>query len=483
MDCEGRSLLHACPTSFLTSAEDVSLLIDRLGAVRGPLLAIRARLLGMDLLCALASTFLLAAPSYSSDVHSQSQATEHFEVRYRPGSRAGASVDRIAHRLELEYAETLRKLGIAGKVDESAPFEVYLYDDVAELAEISGVKGNGGYASGREVHIPWDNDQTRQHELVHVVVAAMDPSGDEARNMFFAEGLANAVLGYVHGVPVHAVAAYERERGTLPALGELASHQDFYSYLKQNPGLNGYDIGGSYFLHLLENHRPLAVMDFYHGVSIEKALGQSLEETERSWHRHLESFPIRPELRVLLSRKRGDGGEFTSFARPSGVLPLDVLGGAESWTSVLADVVPSDAVGKWEIDQESVHGSNESGRDWTSVVVDTEPRGDCVLRMRATTGNACWGIKIQYGSSCEAMVLGGGAFIYTDRGGIAHTDSYKLRPNAEVDLVFRVQDNHVEMYVDGALLLEADLPLKDSPIGFGLVGGQATIHGFSVRDL
>ena len=119
-----------------------------------------------------------------------------------------------------------------------------------ELAEITGVSGTGGFSAGRETHIEWEDDQTRKHEVVHIVVAAMKKTGDEPRNMFFAEGIANAVLEFVHGIPVHSVAAYERKRGSLPDLRTLVEHPDFYAFLDEHPGLNAYDVGGSFFLYL-----------------------------------------------------------------------------------------------------------------------------------------------------------------------------------------------------------------------------------------
>ncbi|MEM6672694.1 MAG: hypothetical protein AAF726_07600 [Planctomycetota bacterium] len=418
-----------------------------------------------------------------SDVHSGKESTEHFVIRYRPGSRAGAAVDRTAHMVELEYAEIVEKLALEGRVDESEPFEIYLYDDVGELQEISGVKGAGGFATGREVHIPWDNDQTRKHEIVHIAVAAMESKGDERRNMFFADGLANAVLEYVHGIPVHSVAAYERKRGSLPTLEELTSHPDFYAYLRENPGLNGYDVGGSYFLYLLRTYGPRKVMDYYHGKPIKKALGRSLAKIEKSWHEHLDAFPVRPELETLLMQRRGDGGEFTEFGPPEKNMPADVLGDPKDRTSVLADVVATDEVGTWKLEKDAARGSNPSGGDWSHVEVSGPKRGDCVLRMRAKTGSSCWGLKLRYGAGCEAILLGQGAFIYTPEGGIAHTDRVRLKGDTEVEIVLRVRRGRAEMYVDGALVLEAELQLEPSQIGFGLVGGEATIREFEVRDL
>ncbi len=442
----------------------------------------------MKPLLSIALSFLLA-PWLPADVGSSGthltgvQETEHFHVRYRPGSRAGASVDRTAALVELEYAEILEELGIAGKVDESEPFLLFLYDDLEELEEITGVGGTGGFSAGRESHAPWDNDQTRKHEVVHIVVAAMEPTGKEERNMFFAEGIANAVLEFVHGIPVHSVAAYERNRGSLPALRTLVEHPDFYTFLGEHPGLNAYDVAGSFFLYLLETHKPRKVMEYYHGKPIEKALGKSIERIEKGWHARLDAFPIRPALETLLRQRRGDGGEFTKLEPPPRDLPAEVLGAPEDWRSVLGELVATDEIGEWKLGGDIVTAHNSNGADWSHAEVPDATLGDCVLRLKAKTGGKCWGVKIRYGGGCEAILLGMGAFIYTPAGGIAFTDTLKLKANDEVDLILRVHGGHAEVWVNETFYLEADLALSPSPIGIGLVGGDATFTEFGVREL
>ena len=411
--------------------------------------------------------------------------TEHFIIRFRPGSRAAASIDRTAHVVEQDYAEIVRKLDLEGLVSLEAPFELCVYDDLAELAAVTGVTGTAGFSAGRTTHVPWDNDQTRKHELVHIVVAAMASTGEEERNMFFAEGLANAVLEYVHGIPVHSVAAYERKRGSLPDLETLATHTDFYAFLRENPGLNAYDVAASYFLFLLETHPPRKVMEYYHGRPIHEALEISLAEAEKRWHARLDDFPIRPGLETLLRQRRGDGGTFVERKgpRPPVALPPDLLGEESSWRDLLGTLQPSNDVGTWRVRPGPASCENASGGDWSHAMAEPDVHGDCVIRMRATTGPSCWGLKIRYGDHCEAMVLGQGAFIYTEKGGVAHTKKYRLKPNAEVELAMVVRGRKVELFVDGHPLLEADLALEPSVIGAGLVGGSATFDRFEVRSL
>lgn len=410
--------------------------------------------------------------------------TEHFEIHARPRSRAAAELDRTAALVELEYAEIVHELGLKGRVDESEPFYLFLYDDIASMDEITGAPGSGGFSAGRETHMPWDNDQTRKHELVHIVAAACPETGSEARNMFFAEGIANAVLEYVHGVPVHAVAAYERERGTLPALPELVEHPDFYAFLGEHPGLNGYDVGGSFFLYLLETFPPQKVMDYVKGKPIEKALGRKLPRIEKGWHERLDAFPMRPALRILLSQRRSDGGEFAKYApppRPVSPTPADVLGQPAEWKMLHASLAAADEITAWKIGDESAFADNPDGAEWSHADVPGDRAGDFVLRVKVKTGASCYGIKLHHGQT-QALVLGMGSFIYIDVGGIAFDEKVRLKPNTEHDLVLALRGGHATFYLDGHFLLEADVPRDEAPIGIGVVGGSATFREFAIRE-
>ncbi len=401
--------------------------------------------------------------------------TERFELRYRPGARAGAGADRIAWLVEQEYAAVLERLAIRGKVDESLPFWIFLYDDVEELTLVSGVDGSAGFAAGRQLHLPYDNDQTRMHELVHVVVAALEPTGDEPRNMFFVEGLANAVLRHVHGVPVHAVAAYELERGSLPPLREIAEHPDFYAYLSEHAGFNGYDVGGSFMLFLLEEHGPKRVMEFYTGKARAKTLRASWEKLDEAWRAMLAEYPLRPELRTLLAQRRGDGGAFGTFA--------DVIGEEAGWTSLHGQLAARDAVGAWTLAADAATAKNPSGADWSIAEAPLE-LGDCVLRAKVRTVGSCWGVQLRWGDRLQAMLLGQGAFVYRDEGGVAFTERVRLAPNAEHDLVLRVRAGRAEIWLDGTPLLEAEAPQAASARpGVGLVGGEAEFRDVRVRRL
>jgi len=408
--------------------------------------------------------------------------TAHFELHARPGSRAAAALDRTAYLLELEYARVLHELGIAGRVDEKTPFHLFLYDSVAEIEKVTEIGGTGGFSAGRESHVPWEDDQTRLHELIHIVVAAMETTGDEPRNLFFAEGLANALLRFVHGVPVHAVAAYERRRGSLPALRETIEHPDFYAYLGEHPGLNAYDVGGSFFRYLLDRFDAPRVMDYYHGRSIEEALGLTLTQAEEGWHATLDATVMRPALMTLLSQRRGDGGQFSHILTVDERLG-DRLGDPREWTSVLHRLAAVDEHARWRFEEGLAAADNPSGADWSIAEVPEELFADCMLRARVKVDGTCWGVKLRYGACARAMVLGQGTFVYSGEECVASSPEFQLRPDAEVDLLLVVREGRAEVYVDGAKVLEAEVATEPSRIGVGVVGGKAEFHALAVRRL
>src|SRR5262245_23444917 len=99
--------------------------------------------------------------------------TPHFEIRFRPGSHAEASVDRVAALVEADLKKIVEELAFP---EFKHTIRLYLYDDVAELQKVTGVPA-AGYSIPLESHVPHDNDQTRLHELVHVVAEKLPEKG------------------------------------------------------------------------------------------------------------------------------------------------------------------------------------------------------------------------------------------------------------------------------------------------------------------
>ncbi len=422
-----------------------------------------------------------APPSDPAAVLTGVEKTPHFEIRVRPGSRAEASVDRVAALVEEDMARILREVGL-----EKFPHTIrlFLYDDVAELQRVTGV-GSGGHSTTLESHVPHDNDQTRVHELVHVVAEKFPEEGPEERNLFSAEGLSNAVLRYVHGVPVDAVAAFYRKRGGLPPLSEMLGAPDFYEWLGDHPGFNGYDVAGSLFRYLLDTHGPAKVRRYYKGVPARQAFGADLPALEKGWHARLDLVRLRPGLEALLLERAG--GPAASEKNPKeATLDETVLGPGSEWTSLERARVPEGDPGRWE---ETAGGKSallvsgeKSQGDWSIARLGGTPLGDAIVRGRAEPLEGCFGVQIQIGTHCQAMVLRGqGTFLYTEVGGVGH-DPRKSLGDGPVEIVLRRRGGRATVWIDGRLVAEADVERSPAPFGVGSVGGRARFTGLAVRE-
>ncbi|MFG0317755.1 MAG: hypothetical protein ACF8XB_10815, partial [Planctomycetota bacterium JB042] len=421
---------------------------------------------------------LLAAPGGEAVLTSTVE-TARFRVHARPGSRAEASLDRVATLAERDLDTILAALEFRWTGER---IRLFLYDDVPELQEITGV-GASGYSVPLESHVPHDNDQTRLHELVHVVAERLPEKGPEERNLFSAEGLANAILEFVHGVPVHAVAAYYREEGKLPSITEMLGTEDFYSWLGAHPGFNGYDVAGSFYRHLLDTYDAKRVRRFYRGVPAKKAFGKDLDRIEAEWHAALDAVELNDGLRRLLAERDGQEVAYTEYVGPDATLDAATLGPAEEWRRLDGAALEESGGGRWKKEGSAIRGEGprDSG-DWSHAFLGADRFGDCMIRARVRPDGGCWGAKVQLGDSCQAIVLGNGAFLYTEDGGVAHDGNAKLGAEA-VELVLRRVGTEATVWLDGRKVLDGNVGAGEARVTLGVVQGAARFEEVRVRPL
>ena len=329
--------------------------------------------------------------------------------------------------------------------------------------------------------MPHDNDQTRLHELVHVVAEKFPESGPEPRNLFFAEGLANAVLRFIDGVHVDAVAAFYKKCGQLPTLAEVHAIPDFYDWLKKHRGVNGYDIAGSYLRYLLDTYGAAKTRKYYRGVPARDAFGVDLAALENGWHARLDKVVLRPGTEALLAARAG-----RPPASPESKLTEAVLGPKSAWTELdRAEIVAGDP-GRWARDGEPagllLTGEKSQG-DWSVARIASKPLENAFVRCKAQGLAGCYGMQVQLGPECQGMVLRGqGAFIYGPKGGLANNPSVTFGEKP-VEIVFRRRAGRASLWIDGELVAEADVPTGPVVLGFGAVGGQARFTNVAVRRL
>jgi hypothetical protein len=388
-----------------------------------------------------------------------SESTARFVIRFRPASRAEASVDRVASLVEHDLTRILRELE---QKDFPHRIELWLYDDVEELQRVTGVPSSG-HSIPLASHVPHADDQTRVHELVHVVAEKFPGRGPEPRNLFFAEGLANAVLRFVHGVHVDAVAAFHRRRGDLPDLATIHALPDFYGWLARHPHVNAYDVAGSWMRFLLDRFGAAKVRSYYVGAPVQKAFGADLATLERQWHAHLDKVVMRPGTLALLQQRHGR----TPAERDPVAAGLDdVLGDPATWTA-LAD--------------RTLDGRPTAG-DWCLAAAAPTPLGSAIVRATAAPGDGCFGVRIDLGQECQALVLRGqGAFVYTPKGGIAHDATIGL--DGPVSIVLRRQKGRASVWIGTKLVLEAEVAGDPAPFSLGCVGGPARFTAVASRPL
>jgi hypothetical protein len=419
----------------------------------------------------------LAALAVAQDPLTGRESTAHFEIRFRPGSRAEASVDRVKAVVEDDLARILRELGLK---DFPFTIQLSLYDDVAELQRITGVP-SGGHSTTLQSHVPHDNDQTRVHELVHVIAEKFtEVRGSEARNLFFAEGLANAVLRFVDGVSVDAVAAFHKRRGDLPSMAEMHALTDFYAFLPKHPGFGAYDVAGSWMRYLLDTYGAAKVRQYYMGTPVKDAFGKELPEIEQGWHARLDAVVLRAGLQALLQQRLARSAAERNAGEAQ--LSAEVLGPESEWRALGEGALVTGAPGKWTENGFELSGVKNDG-DWCIARIAGEPVGDGIVRCTARALPGCYGVQIQIGSKCQALVLRGqGTFLYTERGGTGHDGKVQLG-DAPVQIVLRRRGKQGSIWIDGRLVAEGPVDPEPGQVGIGSVGGKARFTGVALRRL
>jgi len=432
------------------------------------------RTIAFALIFALLPVALGASPAKT---HTALEKTVHFDIRSRPGSRAGAAVDRVAVMAERDLADICRQL----EFTPEGRFTIYLYDDVPELQLILG-RPVGGLSAGRTTHIPHDNDQTRYHELTHLVTALLPKAGDEPRNMFFPDGLANALLTWVHGVHVHAVAKFYRTRKKLPGLKEVAEG-DFYAWLEARRGFNGYDVAASWFRFLLDTYGIENVKRYYAGMPAKKAFGIERKKIEKAWHAALDAFPMRKEVEILLARRNGESARFTPLeTAPDRRIPKEILGKKSDWRSLTKEKLrPRDGT-TWKREGNGITASGPGG--WHVCELGTRKYGNCMIRAKIRTEGRLTGVQIQLGDKAAAMLNWDALYIWRGESATGGSTEDRLPESGEVDLLIIRRGHRLEAWVDGHRAASGTVDDTPHPIGIGFhTGGKVTFSDIRVRVL
>jgi len=417
-----------------------------------------------------AAALALADPKTT---HTGSLRSSRVEVRYRPGSLAAATAEGALDAAERD----LDRIGKTLDVKPKGPFTLWLYDDVSELSAITGTNNNGGFTSGRDVNIPFGNAQTRLHELVHAVHSELPKAGDEPRNLFFNEGLANAVVEFVDGVHVHGVAAFYLKQGKLPALKEMTTG-DFYAFCFARPKFRSYDVAGSWMRFLLDRFGAAKLKQYATGATAAKAFGSELDALEKSWRDCVGKFPLRPETEALLRQGAGEAVNFEPYVKG---LPPEIAGKPADWTPLLAETLgPTDAA-KWNREGGVVAGTNPDP-EWTFCDFGATEYGDCAVRAKIKTQGFC-AVGVRIGDENRALLVNG-TFIYRGDTPVTSSQVAQMTPSrTDTDFVVVRRGAQLEIWIDGAKALTGPAVVGPARVGVGVALGSATFTDVRVRKL
>lgn len=415
---------------------------------------------------------LIAALLLAPETHTGTLKTAHFTIRYRPGSRAGASVERTAAMAERELAHICKVL----EIENDGQYVLRLYDGLPELHAITKTSGNAGFSAVDTMHIPYDNDQTRLHEMVHVVAYRLPKTGEEPRSLFFAEGLANAILVHVHGVPVHAVAKFARKHKRLPKLAVMTGG-DFYAWISRTRRGDAYDIAASWILYLLDTHGAAKVKRYYTGTPAQDAFGEPLAKLERAWHKALDAFVLRPEVETLLKKRGGEAAAFDVYPLTADArLPKELLGKPSDWKDITGQKLKGDG---WTRGPEGISGKSADA-NWVTCTLGTAKYKNCAVRAKVKA--TAVGVQLRLGPKFQGMFTNAGAFVF-GASFVAGNREEKFAGGREIDLLVVRRNGNMEVWVDGFLLVKGKADAGKALAGIGVAGGTATFREVRVRKL
>jgi hypothetical protein len=413
-----------------------------------------------------------------AETHTESLATKHFEVHFRPLSRAGAFVEREAARAERDHAEICAALGLEPK----GRYQLFLYDDIEDLSVTTGTRGNGGFSAGTASHIPVNNDQTRFHELVHIIAfSRLEKAGKERRNLFFAEGLANALLEHVHGVPVHAVARFYLDRKALPPLAEMTGVSDFYVWLGARAGFNAYDVAGSYLRFLLDTYGAKQTSDYYMGATASAAFGVDEARLEKDWLGALARFDLRTEVLTLLDERHGASVRMMlDLAQPPG-LPAEILGAPQDWISLLDQPLQPQNAAEWKRGKGGIVGRSTLG-EWSICELGSELYGDCAIRATIHTPQPS-PLMVRLSAANQGLLVNG-TFLYRNGESHAHSPLASMDgTRRRTDFVLVRRAGTIEIWIEERRVLTTDVEPTPAPIGIGFHQGEVRFEDVRVRRL
>lgn len=407
---------------------------------------------------------VLAALSATRDIGT---VIVHYDPASVPAADANAEADRARDALAL--LEKRLEVRLDG------PAHLFLYRDGAEFHARTGAPPAwGAFAAGsRSLHVP--RGAPLRHELTHLLAHRFPGVGERDPGGLLREGLAVAMEGEDHGVPVSSWAAVYARLGLLPSLASLRDRWPDGPPREMHP----YNAAGSFVEWLLATEGVAKVKALYADPGREgEILPCGWDELEAAWRASLDArrVPDAEEEEIHRGMLLPVGRLPAALAKEPGVALFDgkTLAG---WTASRA--------GAWAAAEGVLHGRGD-GAGWATLGTDREWKGAFALRVVARVGEGC-GLLLRVnhseGRSDEALLTPEGCGVTLGGGdrGLARAP-VRLVPGRWTEVVLAQGGGTARLYLDGRLVVEAAGAFGPGggSAGIGATGGAVEVRSAAV---
>lgn len=364
--------------------------------------------------------------------------------------------------------EALRRIEATLEIRFEGRAHLFLYRDEEAFRAATGAPREwGGFASGpRSIHVP--RGAPLLHEMTHLAAHAIPGAAGGDPGDLLREGLAAALEGEDHGVPVHSWAAVYLRLGLLPSLAALRR-----PWPGGPPsGAHPYHAAGSFVARLLETEGATKVKALYAAPDRpEEAVGRGWDALEEEWRTALLARSVTAPEEAVVRRSLGlPGGrlpEVLAAARGEALLPGAP---ARGWVARRA--------GAWAaLEDGTLRGEGTEG--WAVLETERNLPAGTALRVRVRVlGAASLLLRVnrREGVADEALLTPGGSHLTLSGGEEGFLRSpVRLLPGRWSDLLLLDEGGAARLYLDGRLLLEAPGGFRGGggAFGLGVSGGAA----------
>jgi len=228
--------------------------------------------------------------------------TDHFVLRYRPGSRVESVARLLADDCEWAHERLVRRLELPA--GDGQRIVIWVYTDDREKRELTGASG---YLFAKpwlgEIHTqlgPAGDLVALEHEIVHVLAARFGlPLLRVSTRYGLIEGLAEGVAGHYADRPWrHEPVAAALRAGLLPSAAELIGTLGFASLESRTSYLSAASFCGF----LLARYGSEPLREVYARGDFERVYQKSLESLDSEWRLFLRDIPVGARAEAFAQR-------------------------------------------------------------------------------------------------------------------------------------------------------------------------------------